>query len=902
MVSIKWSPVALAVALAAAPAAAEVLITEYVEGSSNNKALEISNLGTTDVNLSGWTVSIASNGKTTFNSPINLSGNLPAGDSYVIANSSAADGIKSDADQTTGSLSFNGNDVVALKNGDTLVDSLGQLGNSSNFAKDATLRRKDGTSGRTDIGSAFDASTSWLTLGNDTFDGLGCAGEAACDGNGGGGNTFTCEGQTLTPIYAIQGDGASSPLVPAGSFESDDAYVTKGVVTAVTSGLFKGFWLQDANGDGNPATSDGILVYTGNQSISGLEAGQEVCVSGKVKEFFGLTEIALDAGKVEIGQNVGAPAATDIDVADGETLADAMERYEGMHVRLAQDSNLVVTRNFGFDYDAFRNNMVLSYGEPNFKPTQLYVAEAPETAALAEANRTNQLFIETDAKAPNGIIPYFPGLDAEQGYIRVGDQLVNLEGVVGYSFGDYRLVTTNQIVAGDFTHNNDRTDAPADVDGSNLRVASFNVLNFFTSASAIGGDLNITCADQADADASRGCNRGTKNAAEFELQRTKIVNAMVAIDADIFGLMEIENNGFGDNSAIANLVTELNANLTDTADHYSYITPAESDRSEGKYYGTDAIMVAILYRPARVMPNGNAVPVRMPEQHISGTNPDGDVRQLDKFQRDSLIQQFKVGKQKLTIAVNHFKSKGSGCYEDWIAGEFDDDPADLQGRCNEFRVSAAETLGKALEGVKGDVLLLGDFNAYGKEDPVRMLTDYDPATSTRKIVTAAGTSIAGTPLDEAPREVGKGFGYTNLAPAFIGEDAFSYTFDGELGSLDHAMGNKSLVKKVKGVEDWHINASESTLFEYSGRFTGDLVKSDNPYSSSDHDPVVVSLAYKEKPIKFKMTVKNRSFFLLCHCSTVTGMLAAPGSSGTVPATTTRRALCSTNWVKSRVMT
>lgn len=437
MVSIKWSPVALAVALAAAPAAAEVLITEYVEGSSNNKALEISNLGTTDVNLSGWTVSIASNGKTTFNSPINLSGNLPAGDSYVIANSSAADGIKSDADQTTGSLSFNGNDVVALKNGDTLVDSLGQLGNSSNFAKDATLRRKDGTSGRTDIGSAFDASTSWLTLGNDTFDGLGCAGEAACDGNGGGGNTFTCEGQTLTPIYAIQGDGASSPLVPAGSFESDDAYVTKGVVTAVTSGLFKGFWLQDANGDGNPATSDGILVYTGNQSISGLEAGQEVCVSGKVKEFFGLTEIALDAGKVEIGQNVGAPAATDIDVADGETLADAMERYEGMHVRLAQDSNLVVTRNFGFDYDAFRNNMVLSYGEPNFKPTQLYVAEAPETAALAEANRTNQLFIETDAKAPNGIIPYFPGLDAEQGYIRLAISSLTSKGLLATA-----LVTT----------------------------------------------------------------------------------------------------------------------------------------------------------------------------------------------------------------------------------------------------------------------------------------------------------------------------------------------------------------------------------------------------------------------------------------------------------------------------
>nr|WP_269808547.1 hypothetical protein [Enterovibrio nigricans] len=249
------------------------------------------------------------------------------------------------------------------------------------------------------------------------------------------------------------------------------------------------------------------------------------------------------------------------------------------------------------------------------------------------------------------------------------------------------------------------------------------------------------------------------------------------------------------------------------------------------------------------------------QNNTSLAKADGETRQLDKFQRDSLLQSFWVmGDQKLSVAVSHFKSKGSGCYEDWIAGEFDDDPADLQGRCNAFRVSAAETLGKALENIDGDIIALGDFNAYGQEDPMRVMTNYDTDTAVRKIVSAAGTSIAGVTLDEMAREVDDGFAYVNLATYALGEEAFSYTFDGELGSLDHAVGNDSVVEKVVGVEDWHINAVESTLFQYSGRFTGDLVKSTNPYSSSDHDPVIVSLKYEEPIQRFKLRFNNKSFF------------------------------------------
>ncbi|WP_394212510.1 ExeM/NucH family extracellular endonuclease [Enterovibrio calviensis] len=855
-----WSSLALALSVAL-PASADVLITEYVEGSSNNKAIEISNLGTSSVALDNWVLKLAFNSNETFSSTIALSGSLAAGESVVVGNSNASAGVTDVSQITSGSLSFNGNDVVALvDDNDNVVDSLGELALGSTYAANTTLRRKEGSTGRTDVTVAFDPAVEWQSFAQDTFDGLGCSGLEACDGGGGGGNTFTCVDETLTPTYAVQGSGARSPLVPDGSFESTDDYFVSGVVTAVTTGLYKGFWLQDANGDNDAATSDGLFVFT-SQAPTDVEPGMQVCAGGKVKEFFSFTELDASGNNWEVIDTVGELAATDLVVDEGETLDDALERHEGMKVRLTQTSDMVVTRNFGFDFDAFRNNMVLSHDEPLFKPTQLHIAGSQEAADLVAENDANQLFIESDLKAPDGVVPYFPDLDAEQGYIRIGDTVTNLEGVIGYSFSDYRLVTTNTITAGDFVREQDRTAAPQSFDDTNLKVASFNVLNYFTSASAIGGDLNVTCDDQADADASRGCNRGTKDAAEFALQQAKIVNALQAMNADIVGLMEIENNGFADSGALANLVTELNSRFADETDHYTYVTPATNDLTEGAFLGGDAIQVALIYRPEKVTPASDAVVVRMPEQHISGANPDGEERQLDKFQRDSLLQTFSVVEgENLSVAVSHFKSKGSGCYEDWVAGEFSDDPADLQGRCNEFRVSAAETLGNALIDVQGDIIALGDFNAYGQEDPMRVMTDYDAANASRKIVTAAGTSIAGVTLDEMAREVGDGFGYVNLATYALGDDAFSYTFDGELGSLDHAVGNTSVVEKLTGVEDWHINSVESTLFEYSGRFTGDLVKSDNPYSSSDHDPVIVSLNYVEAPQKFTLRFKNKSFF------------------------------------------
>ena len=193
--------------------------------------------------------------------------------------------------------------------------------------------------------------------------------------------------------------------------------------------------------------------------------------------------------------------------------------------------------------------------------------------------------------------------------------------------------------------------------------------------------------------------------------------------------------------------------------------------------------------------------------------------------------------------VNHLKSKGSGCYEN---GDGKSEPADLQGKCTEFRVSAAKVLGEAVSKMPGQVLLVGDFNSYAKEDPIRVLTDYDPATADRQIRSASHTFIGEQPYEQMGRAVEKNYGLIDVNLKFNQEKAISYSYEAELGTLDYALANPALAKRVIAVADWHINSFESNLFEYGSAFTGDLIKSDNPFSASDHDPIIVDLKLNEQ--------------------------------------------------------
>ncbi|WP_042060962.1 ExeM/NucH family extracellular endonuclease [Aeromonas allosaccharophila] len=668
----------------------------------------------------------------------------------------------------------------------------------------------------------------------------------------------------LTPIPTIQGTGSASALATQTVTDkngnvtgkvSPGTFNVRGIVTALGQSLTKGFYLTDPVGDGNPATSDGIFVYLSDKDFAtkyaDIKPGAELCLEAKVEEYYGGTQLkpTFESGKARVQvttQGLNVPTSV-LQVNEGESLAQAMNRYEGMRVRLDSSSDLHLTRNFGFDYKVYRNNVELSHKAPLLKPTQIHVASSPEAVALATKNGSNRLVVESDNKAPDGVLPWFPGWDADQGYLRLGDQLTGLEGVIVYNKDAFRLVVPGDVTltAGALLRSpeEDRQDAPARLSGSDLRIGSFNVLNYFTSHSSIGGALNVLCKDQADADSAKGCNRGAKSQPEFEKQRTKIVNAITAMDADLLGLMEMENNGFEDNSALHNLVTRLNEQQKDASKHYAYVRLPVSTLTDGKFFGGDAIMVAMIYRPALLTPSGDASVIKLPEQrYITG----GVAKTAG--QRDSLVQTFTIAKSKepLTLVVNHLKSKGSGCYEN---GDGKTEPADLQGKCTEFRVSAAKVLGETVSKLPGQVLLVGDFNSYAKEDPIRVLTDYNPATSERKIVSASHTFIGDQSYEQLGREVTRSYGLIDLNVKFNKEKAISYSYEGELGTLDYALANPALASKVAGVADWHINSFESNLFEYGNQYTGTLLKSDNPFSASDHDPIIVDLRLESDATK-----------------------------------------------------
>ncbi|QMV16378.1 ExeM/NucH family extracellular endonuclease [Vibrio spartinae] len=816
---------------------ADILLSQYVEGSGYNKAIEIANTGDEARTLDGYTLAKSTNGNGEWRNKLPLDGrNIPAHGVLVIANSQAGSDILAVSQETnTTVLNFNGNDPVALLRNGSVHDMIGTMGGSY-FAKDVTLVRQSNHL----TPSPTYVESQWTNAEKDNIDGLGAIDSPV--------STFTCEGESFISIQQIQGEGSRSPLLSGSSNTTDQQYTVRGVVSAVTTGLTKGFYLQALENDYNSNTSEGLFIYTG-QSAAALKPGDVVCAKGQVKEYYDLTELSADNQQwVKQGEQQ-PPQATDIVFAAGDdNFTQTLERYEGMLVNLPATLDMRVTRTFSFDYDARRNNMVLAQGRLNVQPNQNFAAGSQQAKQQSLENAQHRLFIESDQVADDGEIPYYPQFgrsDIDQDgstedYIRINDTLSGAQGVLTYSYGEYRLVMTNTLTQDNFVHNSPRRASPQLKDGGDLRIATFNVLNYFNSP--FGGDAN-----------PYGSNRGAKSAGEFEIQQEKIVRAILQLDADIVGLMEIENNGFGDGGAIHQLVEQLNQQIDKPENRYHYV--AIDSNQDGTIdsqdtVGTDAITTGLIYRNQHVSLTTPRI-IHMPSQQAPAVyDKDGNMIEDGKnYQRDTLAPTFKVShskglEQALTIAVNHFKSKGSTCWEDVAAiengGQGQQDP-DFQGSCENFRVAAAVALGDALKTIGGHQIILGDLNAYGKEDPLLVLTDYTPEKYGKTIHAARNTFINGKPqFGDQGADITHGYGYIS-AVSLIHPDNWSYSYNDEVGSLDHILISPSLKMHVIDATDWHINAAESSLFDYNNKYKGDLPKYRDQYRASDHDPAVLEL-------------------------------------------------------------
>jgi predicted extracellular nuclease len=409
---------------------------------------------------------------------------------------------------------------------------------------------------------------------------------------------------------------------------------------------------------------------------------------------------------------------------------------------------------------------------------------------LAQAHLLNRITLDDGRSTqnpdpaihPNGQVFNLSNL------FRGGDSVVNVTGVMDYSFSLYRIQPTQ---GADYTSANPRPFTPDDV-GGNLKVASFNLLNYFTSIDDTGAFICGPAGDQE-------C-RGADTEEEFTRQRAKIVAALSGINADVVGLVEIEN--YPGDVPTADLVSGLNDVLG--AGTYAYISTGA--------IGTDAIRVALIYKPATVTPVGA----------YAILDSSVDARFLDDYNRPVLAQTFQSNSTGgfFTMAINHLKSKGSDCND---VG--DPDLGDGAGNCNLTRMRAAQALVDWLASDptgSGDLdyIIMGDLNSYTMEDPI-------------DAILAGPDDMLGTADD-----------YVNLIFAYEGLNAYTYVFDGQAGYLDQALASPNLASQISGVTEWHINADEPDLIDYDMSFklpAQDALYAPDAFRSSDHDPVIVGL-------------------------------------------------------------
>lgn len=544
----------------------------------------------------------------------------------------------------------------------------------------------------------------------------------------------------VVAIGAVQGDGDTSPLL-------DREVTVEGVVTGNFGRHLGGWFVQDA-GDDDPATSDALFVTS--DAAPELRSGDRVRVRGRVVEHGdrargSLTALEADAIEV-VGRGTVAPLVLDAPPGD-------WERLEGMSVRI--DAPLTI----GGQHELARRGVLhASFGGRLYTPTE--VAPPGQAAERVAADNARRRLLLDDAMAMEDprTVWYLDGRPAP----RAGSVVTGAEGIVDQRWGQVRL----QLTAVPAIAPAPRPAAPT-VPG-NLRLAAFNLRNLFNGDGRGGGFPT---------------ERGARTPAELQAQLGRLVATIRALDPHVAALMELENDGFGPDSSLAQLVDALNAGGGD----WAFV-----DAGQGP--GDDAIRVGLVYRAGRVRPQG-----------APATLGDGP---FDGRSRAPLAQAFvpvaggRGAGPAFVVVANHFKSKG--CRE---ASGAERDQNDGQACWNPLRLASARRLADWLAtdptGSGSDlVAIVGDLNAYAQEDPVRHLRD----RGWRDALAEAGV--------EAP---------------------YSFVYDGQAGRLDHALLSPALAQRLAGAAEWHSNADEAANVGESGGNGRDHA----PWRSSDHDPLLV---------------------------------------------------------------
>jgi predicted extracellular nuclease len=587
-----------------------------------------------------------------------------------------------------------------------------------------------------------------------------------------------------TNIGLIQGTGTSAT---PGTFSID----------AIVTGIYSswnpvGFYVQqsDATADADPLTSNAIYVV----SNTAVNIGDRLLIIGSVQEnaampSFNQAVIVPTSVSVQSTGNA-LPSVTNINLP--VTATTDLEQFEGMLIRFPY--TLDVSGNF--DLGRF-GELRLSRNGTVFQPTQFIDpnddpasgtgsngnSNVPAVTSLASANLLRTVLLDDGVSSTPSILP---NVDANN-TVRLGSTINNLTGIMGFGFSNYRVMplpSGHPLATPAFTHAARPATPPAVGAAPNLKIVGFNVENFFNGDGSGGGFPTA---------------RGANSLAEYIRQRDKLVEALFLLDADIVGLVEIENDGVGANSAIAQLVTELNTRFG-IPGLYAFI----NDAAQPAPPTGDLIRSTIIYKTTVVTTVGSAF---IDLNGVHNRPPTGQTFNLTAVNKD------------FTVVVNHLRAKACSGSSTGVNA----DQGDGQGCNNGFRKDQATAIidyvNNTIIPISGNnrVIMLGDYNAYFEEDPIDLFR-------------ANSFVVLGNNSD------------------------VSYTFQGQQGTLDYAIITPSLLGSLTGIAKWNINSFEPPYFKYEdniqdgGETAGDVnpwwnLGTGIPFGTSDHDPVITGFLF-----------------------------------------------------------
>ena len=839
---------------------AELFFSEYIEGSSNNKALEIFN-GTgaaVDLGAGGYNVQMFFNGSATAGLTINLVGTVGTGDVFVIAQATANGAILAQADQTNASGWFNGDDAVVLRKGTTIIDVIGQVGFDPGTewgagltsTADNTLRRKlSVTTGDANGSDAFDPSAEWDGFAIDTFSGLGSHGvgdvgpsvASTNPASGAGGIalnsnvmiTFS-EPVTVTGswygitcasgarIATVTGGPTAYTLDPAADFAFDETctvtivaanvidqdvndppdamaanyvfsfntvgapvrireiqgasqvspklgLIVSGVTGVVTGKTSNGFWVQDPAPDADPATSEGIFVFSTSAAAS-VAVGDAVTVSGRVAEFrpgaAGLTITELTSPTVVVNSTGNALPPAIVIGAGGRT--PPTEVIEDDATGDVETSGVFDPANDGIDFweslEGMRVDMgfVVVTGPSPFD--ELGILANNGAGATGRTARGGIVISATD-KNPEKILMRGVGFSMPDS--NTGDHFTTpIEGIVGYDFNNFMLevLTPPTRIADGVTREVTVAAAP-----NELTIATFNVENldpgdptFATMANLIVNNLRspdvISLEEIQD-------NDGETNShiVDASVTLTKLRDAVVAAGGPTYEWRQIDPVDLQDGGAPGGNIRQAFFFRTDRG--LAFVDrPGAGSTTANAVIDVDG-QPQLQYSPGRIDPTNGAF----------------------NSSRKPLAGEFTYNGHHLIVIANHWNSKGG---DDPLWGR--DQPPVLssevqrQQQATIVRDFVQDVL--AVDG-NAEVVVLGDLNDFEFSNPLM--------------------TLKGAPMND-------------LIETLPANERYTYVFEGNSQTLDHILVSDSLLG-VAHTDVVHVN---SEFWD----------------QASDHEPQVARLA------------------------------------------------------------